>query len=99
MQADASSVSVLLLFLNRVFLELDQYIGSTHNQGQLWVNRNHQNNRQSMTSGDQSMPMFQDEDTHRIHQEMSSIGHPCSTIQGSTRYLSLMRPAVVLLPR
>jgi len=23
---------------------------------------------------------------------MSSIGHPCSTIQGSARYLSLMRP-------
>jgi len=36
--------------------------------------------------------MFQDEDTHQIHRDMSSIGHPCSTIQGSTRYLSLMIP-------
>jgi len=26
-------------------------------------------------------------------------GHPCSTIQGSVRYLSLMWPAVVLWPR
>jgi len=41
------------------------------------------------------MPMFQDEDTHRIHRDMSSIGHLCSTIQGSAQYLSLMRPAVV----
>src|SRR6218665_361522 len=58
-------------------------------RGQLWDN---QNNQQSMTIGDQSMPMFQDEDSHQIHLDMSSIGHPCNTIQGSTRYLSLMRP-------
>jgi len=30
---------------------------------------------------------------------MGSLGHPSSTIQGSPQYLSLMRPAVVLLPR
>jgi len=42
-----------------------------------------------MTIGDQSMPMFQDEDTHQIHSARSSIGQPCHTIQGSTRYLSL----------
>src|SRR6218665_3015870 len=29
---------------------------------------------------------------------MSSIGHPCSTVQGSAQYLSLMKKAVVLLP-
>src|SRR6218665_3666674 len=62
---------------------------------ELWDNRN---NRQSMTIGDQSMPMFQDENIHRIHRDRSSTGHPCSTIQGSARYLSLMRPAIVLLP-
>src|SRR6218665_200901 len=48
-----------------------------------------------MTISDQSMPMFQDEDTHRIHRDMSSIGYPCSTIQGSAWYLSLMRPGSV----
>ena len=52
-----------------------------------------------MTIGDQSMPMFQDEDTQRIHLAMGSIGHPCSTIQGSTQYLSLKIQVVVLLPR
>src|SRR6218665_3736346 len=50
----------------------------------------HRNNRQSMTIGDQSMLMFHDDVTHRIHLAMSSIGHPCSTTQGSARYLSLM---------
>src|SRR6218665_3761762 len=30
---------------------------------------------------------------------MGSTGHPGSTIQGSARYLSMTRPAVVLLPR
>src|SRR6218665_104936 len=71
-------------------IELDRYIGSTHTWGRLWDNWNHWKNRQSMTIDDQ----FQDEDTYR----MSSIGHPCSTIQGSAQYLSLMRPAVVILP-
>jgi len=56
-------------------------------------------NRQSTTIGNQSMPMFQDEDTHQIHGDMSSIGHPCSTIQGFKRYLSLKNQAVVQLPR
>jgi|SRR6218665_903600 len=51
-----------------------------------------------MIGADQSMPMFQDEDTYRINREMSSIGHLCSTIQGSAQYLSLMIPAIVLLP-
>src|SRR6218665_2655474 len=41
------------------------------------------------------MQMFQDEGTH---QAMSSIGHLCSTIQGSAP-LSLKKQAVVLLPR
>ncbi len=36
--------------------------------------------------------MFQDEDTPQIHRAMGSIDHPCSTIQGSAQYLSLMRP-------
>ena len=49
-----------------------------------------------MTIRDQTMPMFQDEDTRRIHRDMSSIDHPCSTIQGSARNLS--ETAVVLLP-
>jgi len=48
-----------------VKVELDRYIGSTHNRGRLWDNRN---NRQSMTIGDQTMPMFQDEDTYRRHE-------------------------------
>src|SRR6218665_2638703 len=43
-----------------------------------------------MTIGDQSVPMFHDDVTHQIHLAMSSIGHPCSTIQGSAQYLSLM---------
>src|SRR6218665_3991029 len=68
-------------------LELYRYIGNTHYRGRLWDNRNH---RQMMTIGDQSMPMFYDDVTHRIHLAMGSIGHQCSTIQGSTRYLSLM---------
>src|SRR6218665_1695867 len=57
--------------------------GNTHNQG-------HRNNRQSMTIGDQSVQMFHDKVAHRIHLAMGSIGHPCSTIQGSMRYLSVM---------
>src|SRR6218665_3829516 len=36
--------------LFRLYLQLDQYIGNTHNQGRLWDNRNQQNNWQSMTS-------------------------------------------------
>jgi|SRR6218665_1504843 len=64
---------------------------ATHNWGQLWDNQNHRNNRQSMTIGDQSMPIFHDEFSHRIHIAMGSIGHPCSTIQGSAWYLSLLR--------
>src|SRR6218665_1818702 len=65
-------------------LELDRYIGNTHHRGRLWDNRNHRNNRQSMTIGDQSVPMFHDDVTLRIHLAMGSIGHPCSTtIQGS----------------
>jgi len=52
-----------------------------------------------MTIGDQSMPMLQDEDTHRVHRAMSSVGHPRNTIQGSPRYLSLKKKAVALLPR
>ena len=43
-----------------------------------------------MTIGDLSVPMFHDDVTHRIHLAMSSIGHPCNTIQGSAQYLSLM---------
>src|SRR6218665_3447037 len=39
---------------------------------------------------DQFVPMFHDDVTHQIHQAMGSIGHPCSTIQGSAQYLSLM---------
>jgi len=42
--------------------------------------------------GDQSMLMFQDENIHRIHLAMGSIGHPCSTIQALVWYLSLMKP-------
>jgi len=64
-------------------VELDQCISNTHNQG-------HRNNRQSMTIGDQSVQMFHDKVAHRIHLAMGSIGHPCSTIQGSMRYLSVM---------
>src|SRR6218665_3943351 len=60
-------------------LELDRCIGNTHHRGRLWDNRNHRNNRQSMTIGDRSVPMFHDV-THRIHLAMDSIGHPCSTI-------------------
>jgi len=51
-----------------------------------------------MTVGDQSVLMFHDEVTHRIHLAMGFIGRSCSTIQVSVRYLSLMKPAVVLLP-
>src|SRR6218665_33937 len=75
-----------------------QYIGSTHNRGRWWDNRNHRNNRQSMTISDQPMPMFQDEETPRIQPAMSSVGHSCSTIQCSVRYLFLKKQAVVLLP-
>src|SRR6218665_2737494 len=39
--------------------------------------------------------MFHDDVTHQIHQAMGSIGHPCSTIQGSVRYLSLMTVQVL----
>src|SRR6218665_1897517 len=67
-------------------LELDQYIGNTDNRGRLWDNWNHRNNRQSMTIGGQSVPMFHYEVTHRIHLAMGSIGHPGNTIQGSVRY-------------
>src|SRR6218665_4209075 len=70
---------------NYIIVELD----STHIRGRLGDNWNHRNNQQSMTIGDQSMPMFHDEVTHRIH--LASIGHPGSTILGSVRYLSLMR--------
>src|SRR6218665_371729 len=55
-------------------------------------------NRQSMTIGDQFVLMFHDEVTPQIHLAMGSKDHPCSTIHGSMRHLSLMRPAVVLLP-
>ena len=69
-------------------LELDRYIGNTHHRGRLWDNRNH---RQTMTIGDESVPMFHDDVTHWINQAGGSIGHPCRTIQGSARYLfSLM---------
>jgi len=68
-------------------LELDRYIGNTHHRGRLWDNRNH---RQMMTISDQSVPMFHDDITHWIHLAMCSIGHPCRTIQGSARYMSLM---------
>src|SRR6218665_3096418 len=46
-----------------------------------------------------SLQMFQDENTYRIHRDMSSIRHPCRTIQVFVGYCSLMSPAVVLLPR
>ena len=82
----------IFYLISALWVELDRYIGSTHNRGRLW------DSRQSMTIGDTSMPIFQDEDTHRIHRDMSSIGHPCSTIQGSAGYLSLKKQAVVLLP-
>src|SRR6218665_3549463 len=71
-------------------LELDRYIGNTHHRGRLWDNRNHRSHRQMMTIGDQSVPMFHDDDTHSIHLAIGSIGHPCRTIQGSARYLPLM---------
>jgi len=45
-----------------------------------------------MTNGDQSVPMFHGEVTPQIDRAMGSIGHPCSSIQGSARYLVLMRP-------
>jgi len=51
-----------------------------------------------MTIGDQSMSMFQDEDTeftelsHRIHGAMCSIVHSCRTIQASVGHLSLIKP-------
>src|SRR6218665_701516 len=70
-----------------MYVELDRCIGNTHHRGRLWDNRN---NRQSMTIGDQSVLMFHDDVTHGIHLAMSSVCHPCSTIQGSARYLSLM---------
>src|SRR6218665_3581672 len=50
-------------------VELDRYIGNTHHRGRLWDNWNH---RQMMTIGDQSMPMFHDDVTHRIHLAMGS---------------------------
>jgi len=63
-----------------------------------------------MTIGDQSVPKFHDDVSHRIHLAMGSIGHPRNTIQGTARYLSLMTvqalrevsafdQAVLLLPR
>ena len=52
---------------NQVWLELDRCIGSTHHRGRLWDNRN---NRQSMTIGEQSMPIFHDDVTHQIHLAM-----------------------------
>src|SRR6218665_128737 len=72
-----SEEKISILYL---LLELDRYIGNTHHRGRLWNNRNHRNNRQSMTIGDQSVPMFHDDVTHRIHLAMVSVGHPCSTI-------------------
>src|SRR6218665_3146593 len=48
-----------------------------------------------MTIGDQSVPMFHDDVSHRIHLAIGSIGHPCSTIQGSVQYLSLMSVQVL----
>ena len=65
-------------------IELDRLIGSTHNHY----------NRHSMTISDQSVPMFQDEDTHQIQRTMGSIGHIFSTIQGFTRSLSWMTPGL-----
>ena len=79
-------------FWSTLSVELDRLISNIHNWGQLWDSRNHRNNWQSMTIGDQSMPMFHDEVTHQIPLAMGSLGHPCSTIQGSARNLSLMRP-------
>ena len=35
-------------------------------------------------------PVSADDVTHWIHLAMGSIGHPCRTIQGPTRYLPLM---------
>src|SRR6218665_3270794 len=75
------------LSVDHLFLELDRYIGNTHHRGRLWDHRNH---RQMMTIGNQSVPMFHGDVTHRIPIVMGSIGHSCSTIQGSARYLSLM---------
>jgi len=71
-------------------LELDQH--QQHSPAGLIVGPSEpSDNRQSMTIGDQSEPMFHDDVSHRIHLAMGSIGHPCSTIiQGSARYLSLM---------
>src|SRR6218665_1965106 len=43
-----------------------------------------------MTIGDQSVPMFHDDVTHRIRQAMGFICHLCRSIQGSARYLPLM---------
>src|SRR6218665_2488462 len=71
-------------------VELDRYIGNTHQRGRLWDNRNHRKHRQMMTIGDQSVPIFHDDFTHWIHLAMGSIGHPCRSIQGSARYMSLM---------
>jgi len=42
---------------------------------------------------DQTVSMFHNKFTQQIHLVIGSIGHPCSTIQGSTRYLSLIRPS------
>jgi|SRR6218665_1038811 len=48
-----------------------------------------------MTIGDQSVPMFHNDVTHRIHLAMGFIGHSGSTIQGSVRDLSLMTVQVL----
>src|SRR6218665_3699303 len=67
-------------------VERDRYLGNTHHRGRLWDNRNH---RQMMTIGDQPVPLFHGDVTHSIHLDMGSLGHPCRTIQGSARHLSL----------
>ena len=48
-----------------------------------------------MTIGDQSVPMFHDDVTHRVHLAMGSIGQPCRTIQGPVHCLSLMTVQVL----
>ena len=73
-------------FRRQVFwLELDWYIGNTHHRGRLWTIGTIGKWWQSVTSrADVSRWCYS------VHLAMGSIGHPCRTIQGPARYLSLM---------
>src|SRR6218665_18871 len=57
--------------------ELDRYIGNTHHRCRLWDNRYHRNNRQLMTIGDQSVPMFHNDITLLDQQSLSQASIDC----------------------